>query len=275
MARRLRPRPTWLVLPLVAVLLGCGGISLVDVGDGRQLYVNCEGQGIPTVVMEAGGAGHSGSWDSVQPAVAEFTRVCVYDRSGTGDSSATPKLDTIQAIAEELHTLLSAADVDPPYVLVGHSLGGMIVLQFATVYLEETVGMVLVDTSAVDPRDRLQAELTPEEWRQYGAQGHDGDFALPEGGHLLETGVVDLADIPLVVLTAGIVGTDVPADVAARVQEIRLEMHRELLELSIDSTHMIAEESDHAIPTKQPEIVVDAVSLVVVAIRDQPPAPSA
>jgi pimeloyl-ACP methyl ester carboxylesterase len=262
------------VLLWTLALLGCSGTPLVDVGDGRQLYINCEGQGSPTVVMEAGGAGHSGSWDSVQPEVAEFTRVCVYDRSGTGNSSATPKLGTIQAIAEELHTLLPSAGVDPPYVLVGHSLGGMIVLQFATVYPGETIGMVMVDTSAVDPRDRLQAELTPEEWRQYGAQGHEGDFSLPEGSDLLGAGAVNLADIPLVVLTAGIVGTDLPPDVAARVQEVRLEMHRELLDLSTDSTHLIAENSDHAIPTKQPEIVVDAISQVVVAIRDQPPAPS-
>ena len=260
-------RPWWLVLLWPLVLLGCSGTPLVDVGDGRQLSINCEGQGSPTVVMEAGGAGHSGSWDLVQPGVAKFTRVCVYDRSGTGNSSATPKLGTIQAIAEDLHTLLPTAGVDPPYVLVGHSLGGIIVLQFATLYRDEVVGMVMVDTSGVDPRARLQAELTPEEWLQYGAQGHDGDFAIPEGRDLLESGVVDLADIPLVVLSAGILGTDVPPDLAKKVRDVRLQMHLELMDLSTDSIHMIAEESDHAIPTKQPEMLVDAISLVVEAIR--------
>jgi len=168
--------------------------------------------------MEAGGAGHSGSWDLVQLEVAEFSRVCVYDRSGTGDSRATSKLGTIQAIAEELHTLLPTAGIDPPYVLVGHSLGGIIALQFVVLYQEEVVGMVMVDTSGVDPRDRLMAELTADEWRQYGAQGHSGEFALPTGGDILETGLVDLEDIPLVVVSAGIVGNDVPSDVAARVQ---------------------------------------------------------
>jgi pimeloyl-ACP methyl ester carboxylesterase len=209
----------------------------------------------------------------VQPEVAEFARVCVYDRSGPGDSRATPKLGTIQAIAEELHTLLPTAGIDPPYVLVGHSLGGVIGLQFAVLYQDEVVGMVMVDTSGVDPRDRLQAELTEDEWRQYGAQGHSGDFALPTGADLQEIGLVDLADVPLVVVSAGIVGDDLPPDAAARIQEVRLEMHRELLDLSTDSTHIIAEESDHAIPTKQPGIVVDAISKVVEAIRV--PGPSA
>ena len=72
----------WLAVLLVAVLTACtGDQGLIDVGDGRQLYLACEGQGGPTVVLEAGGAGHSGSWRFVQPEVAKFTRVCVYDRA--------------------------------------------------------------------------------------------------------------------------------------------------------------------------------------------------
>ena len=80
----------------------------------------------------------------------------------------------------------------------------------------------------------------------------------------------DLADIPLVVLTAGIVvRSDVPPDVAERLDNVRLEMHREMLNLSSNITHLIAEESDHAIPSNQPELVVDAISQVAEAIRNQ------
>ena len=192
---------------------------------------------------------------------------CTYDRSGTGRSSSVPKHDTIQAIAEELRSLLSVADFDPPYVLVGHSLGGIIVRQFATQYTEETVGMVLVDSSQGDLIVRFQAVLTPEEWQRYGSPGHEGDFVLPEGADLLGP---DLGDIPLVVLTAGIVmrRDDVPPDVAERLDNVRLGMHREMLTLSTNSTHMIAEESDHAIPSNQPELVVEAISQVVEAIRN-------
>lgn len=252
----------------IAVDLGCvdeesAAPGLVEV-EGRQLFMSCLGKGGPTVVMESGGAGHSATWQFVQPEVAEFTRVCVYDRAGTGLSSLVPPHGTIQAIAEDLHSLLAAAGVQPPYVLVGHSLGGIIVRQFASQYLDEIVGMVMVDTSGVDPRDRIQAALTPEEWQRYGAASHAADFLFPEGADLLGP---DLGDIPLVVLSAGIVGSDVPPDLAEKVQNVRLEMHRELLGLSTNSIHVIAEDSDHAIPSNQPDLITDAIRQVVEAVR--------
>ena len=79
----------------------------------------------------------------------------------------------------------------------------------------------------------------------------------------------DLADIPLVVLSAGIVGRDAPPDVAERINNVRLEMHQELLDLSSNSTHVIAEESDHGIPRNQPELVVDAIQWVVEEARSR------
>jgi pimeloyl-ACP methyl ester carboxylesterase len=253
---------------LVALLAACGGedgavASLFDVGDGRQLYLACEGQGSPTVVMEAGGAGHSGSWRFVQPEVADFTHVCVYDRAGTGRSSSVPPHPTIQAIAKDLRTLLAAARIDPPYVLVGHSLGGIIARQFATRYPAEVVGMVLVDTSQGGPRARFQAALTPEEWQRYPSPSHDGEFVVPEGVDLLGP---DLVDIPLVVLSAGIWESHVPPDLAEKLDIVRLELQRELLDLSSNSTHVIAD-SDHAIPTNQPELVAGVISQVVEDVR--------
>lgn len=258
----------WLVILLGVMLAACssGDQAMVDVGDGRQLYIACEGQGSPPVVMEAGGAGNSESWRFVQPDVANFTRVCTYDRAGAGRSSKISRHGTTQAIAEDLHALLAAARVHPPYVLVGHSFGGIIVRQFAIEYLDEIVGMVMVDSSGSDPRDRIQAALTPEEWRRYGSVGHDGDIVFPETAVLLGP---DLGEVPLVVLSAGIVGSEFPPDLAEKIDNVRLEMHRELLDLSSNSTHMIAEESDDAVPSKQPEMVVDAVRQVVEAIRQQ------
>lgn len=236
--------------------------------EGRLLYLICQGQGGPTVVMEAGGAGNSESWRFVQPGVAKFTRVCAYDRSGTGRSSSVPRHDTIQAIAEEMNALLTAAGIAPPYILVGHSLGGIIVRQFATQYPEEVVGMVLVDSSQGEIRARFQAVLTPEEWQRYGPpDDHGGDFLLPEGADLVGP---YLAAVPLVVLSAGIIGgDDVPQDVAEKMQNVRLEMQLEMLGLSSNSSHIIAEDSDHGIPQNRPDLVVDAVRQVVEVVRAQ------
>ena len=203
----------------------------------------------------------------MQPFVAGFTHVCAYDRAGTGHSESVPAHDTAQAIADDLHTLLGNAGIDGPYILVGHSLGGIIVRVFASRYLNELAGMVLVDTSHGDPAVRFQTVLTPEEWQHVQAVRDEKDFGLPEGVDMLGP---DLGDIPLVVLSAGkatAVSTDLPPDVADRLFQIHQEMQQELVSLSSNSTHIIAEDSGHAIQNDQPEAVVDAIQQVVEAAR--------
>jgi len=134
--------------------------QLVDVG-GYRLHINCQGganENTPTVVMEA--AEFSLSWDSVQPEVAKFTRVCTYDRAGLGWSEASPYPRTAANIVEELHTLLEQAGEKPPYVLVGHSKGGMYVRLFAHTYPNEVTGMVLVDSSHEEQELRFPETIT-------------------------------------------------------------------------------------------------------------------
>src|SRR5690242_14406475 len=98
--------------------------KLVDVG-GYKLHINCTGTGSPTVILDAGLGGTSLDWSKVQPAVTRFTRVCSYDRAGYGWSESGRGLRTSQQIVTELHLLLSRAKIEGPYVLVGHSAGGM------------------------------------------------------------------------------------------------------------------------------------------------------
>ena len=239
-----------------------GSPGLVDVG-GRELYLTCQGEGSPTVVMESGGRGHSGGWNLVQPSVASFTRVCAYDRAGTGRSESVPPNDTAQAIADDLHSLLANAGIDGPYVMVGHSLGGILVRVFANRYLNEVAGMVLVDTGHGDPVARFQEVLTPEEWQLVrDVILHDDDgFTLPGGLDLLGP---DLGDIPLVVLTAGRRGASpLPPDIAERLEQVRLETQEELISLSTNSAHIIAEESGHSIQKDQPDLVIKAIRQVV------------
>ena len=125
--------------------------------------------------------------------------------------------------------------------------------------------MVLVDTGHGDPRRRFQEVLTPEEWQRLRGDRGDEDFTLPEGLDLLGP---DLGDTPLVVLSAG-AREAVPVDIAERHNQVLLDMIGELMGLSTNSTHIIAEESGHAIQRDQPDLVIDAIRQVVEAVRNQ------
>jgi pimeloyl-ACP methyl ester carboxylesterase len=161
--RQLRSRSRrWLLYPVIAVLalasIGGGYETvreaadakaypmpgqLIDVG-GHRLHLYCTGSGAPTVVLEPGGGEMSSNLGWITPAVARDTRVCVYDRAGRGWSEPA---DTPQ-VATDLHTLLLRGHVPGPYVLAGHSFGGLYVLSFAARYPDQVAGMVLVDSTA-------------------------------------------------------------------------------------------------------------------------------
>lgn len=134
---------------------------LIDVG-GWRLHLNCTGTaqpGRPTVILEAGIGDFSVEWSLVQPRVAEFARVCSYDRAGSGWSDMGPLPRTMKQIVFELHTLLARADVRPPYLLVGQSYGGVLVRLYATTYPDEVSGMVLVDGGRIDPMRFVDGKL--------------------------------------------------------------------------------------------------------------------
>ena len=132
--------------------------QLVDVG-GYQLHINCIGEGSPTVVLAAGLGDFSVTWGAVQPQIAKTTRVCAYDRAGYGWSEPSPSDLTINGMAEELHTLLVNANVPGPYVMVGHSLSGLMVRVFTHNYPEDVAGMVLVDSTHEEQYVRLTAAV--------------------------------------------------------------------------------------------------------------------
>jgi pimeloyl-ACP methyl ester carboxylesterase len=124
--------------------------QLFDVG-GHKLYVSCTGSGTPTVILEAGlgqPAAMMSGW--IQPGVATVTRVCIYDRAGQGWSEQADTPQDGLAIAADLHTLLNRAEIDGPYVLAGHSSGGVYVQVFAAQYPDEVAGLVLLDSQPPD-----------------------------------------------------------------------------------------------------------------------------
>lgn len=162
-----RPRRAWKIVrrialvgaSLIALCLLAGTVArlnlrrqhpapgvLVDLG-GYHLHIHCTGSGAPTVVLESGQGELGLTWANVQPVVAKSSRVCSYDRAGYGWSERSPQPRTASASVDELRALLQKAGVAPPYLLVGHSIGGLYVKLYAHRYPGEVAGMVLVDSS--------------------------------------------------------------------------------------------------------------------------------
>jgi pimeloyl-ACP methyl ester carboxylesterase len=120
--------------------------NLIDV-DGFKMHIHCEGEGSPTVILDALSGGFSSYWVWIQPEVAKQVRVCAYDRAGYGWSEADAQPESPERSARNLHVLLMNAGIDGPYVLVGHSKGGLYVREYAALYPKEVVGLVLLDSS--------------------------------------------------------------------------------------------------------------------------------
>jgi pimeloyl-ACP methyl ester carboxylesterase len=126
--------------------------TLVDIGEGRSLYLSQMGSGGPTVVFESGIAATSQNWMLLQQAVSTFTHTVSYDRAGLGWSSKSTSARTPSNVVQELRLMLQRANMAPPYVLVGHSFGGLVVRRFAAEHPDEVVGVVLLDP------------MRPEDW---------------------------------------------------------------------------------------------------------------
>lgn len=134
--------------------------QFVSVGD-HSLHIYCVGQGSPTVVFDAGLGDSVVSWDMVQPEIAKFTRTCAYDRAGLGWSGLAKGPRNSETIIAELQVLLTHAGVPPPYVLVGHSFGGMNVRLYAFRHPDQVVGVVFVDSSHPDQFNRFPQSVSP------------------------------------------------------------------------------------------------------------------
>lgn len=126
--------------------------KLIDVGGGRRMHLVCEGSGTPTVVFESGSGEGWYSWTLVQPEIARTMRACSYDRAGVGFSDPRTGERTVSVLNADLHELLKRSGEKGPYVLVGHSIGGILVRRYAARYPEDVAGVVLVD-SAVENFD--------------------------------------------------------------------------------------------------------------------------
>jgi pimeloyl-ACP methyl ester carboxylesterase len=135
--------------------------------DGHQMHLNCTGAGGSTVVMDAGLGGWSLDWSMIQPEIAQFTRVCSYDRAGLGWSEAGAGAGDAQHAVADLHSLLAISGEQGPFVLVGHSNGGLRAALYAHAYPQEVAGIVLVDpTPRASDAERV-AFLSATEQAEY------------------------------------------------------------------------------------------------------------
>lgn len=275
--------------------------GLVDLGDGRRIYLKCSGRGSPTVVLVGGLRASADDWSisnkstpAVFPEVAKFTRVCACDRPGAPVGEKPSRSDpvsqptTAKDAVADLHALLSAAGEAGPYVLVGHSYGGLIVRLYASTYPKEVSGLVLIDALS----EGLQDAETPEQWAIQRKLVQNDD---PENLTLypaLERIDVDrsfnqiraappLRAIPLVVLSAdrpwgpqvpsmiaaGKLPADIPPDFGYVTDAAQKKAQERLAKLVPNEKHVTNTNSGHEIHKEQPQLVIDAIREVVEAVR--------
>jgi pimeloyl-ACP methyl ester carboxylesterase len=231
----------------------------VDVG-GYELAYECRGEASPTIVTEAGydSAGTT-TWSGLLDDFAAISRVCAYDRAGTGTSDPRPDADGLTSAdqASELHALLETASVEPPYVLVAHSYGGFIARLFADAHPEEAAGLVLIESSHEDEIDA---------YRRFYGDDPDGDWV--DGGDLLDMSLTedalrnarDYGDVPLVVIRA-----ERYEDVLD--EALWRDTQGDLATMSTNAIYVEALGSGHFVMEDDPDVVVAAVAAVVEAAR--------
>jgi pimeloyl-ACP methyl ester carboxylesterase len=239
---------------------------LIDVGDYR-LHVERYGQGTPPIVLEAGLCQRLESWGALPAELAEYSEVIAYDRSRLGFSGTGPPPRSSSRSVEDLRALLTNAGIEGPYILVGHSFGGLNVRLFASRYPDAVAGIVLIDASHEDQYSRFAALMPPEEREKYlrnegGANCERVDL-IASGKEIATAGA--LPPVPFVVLSAD------PAtskemwtpDRAAT----HMELQRRLAGLIQNGRHIVVEHSDHFIHLDRPDVVTDAIRSVVQAAR--------
>lgn len=262
----------------------------VDVG-GRKLFYKCSGEGSPTVILEAGGDSDSAYWDLVMTYFGGTSRICAYDRANLGSSDSAPRPRSAEDMVHDLRALLMNAQIGGPYILVGHSGGGLLVRLFADQYPAEVAGMVLVDAAHPEMGTRLLVGLPPEsaheteslsayrQWFTWMSGLNESTFHDLEGWDMLAVnGQVKaakaLGDLPLVVISrnpenALLVDSmpTLPAETTAKLSQIWQDLQSELVGLSCNSAQVFAQ-GGHNIPGDEPKLIVEVLRKQVNEVRN-------
>jgi pimeloyl-ACP methyl ester carboxylesterase len=232
------------------------------------------GSGAPTVLLEAGFGNSSQDWLPVLPALGGISRTCAYDRAGLGESDTMPGVHDAGDEIKDLERLLDRGRIEPPYVLVGHSYGGLLARLFARAHPDQTSGVVLVDAIGRDDWRRGFAawpkSLAPKLRREWAQPITDGVGRRASAA--LASDIRTLGDKPLVIVTAARARElypEFPPSLYRRATRFWRRLQTELATLSPDHAHVVALRSDHVVQAHQPDVVIQAIRAVVRAVRDR------
>jgi pimeloyl-ACP methyl ester carboxylesterase len=276
----------------------------IAIRGGRKLYLECRGRGSPTVMLEAGTGNNARVWHAhepgrpaILPAVAQFTRVCAYDRPGTvwpggegqpksisrSDPAAMPR--TVRDLVRDLHALLRRADTLPgahlhgPYVLAGHSFGGMVMRLYATTYPRSVAGLVSIDAQSEWFADAFKRLLTPRQYMDtivfqppppgFESYSDHEQLALDASGAEMRQAQADtpLRRMPMVVLSHSLTDPNpfgFPPEFPVKALNRAFNASQDkIAKLVRGARHVIAARSGHYIQLDQPRLVIDAIRSVV------------
>lgn len=259
-----------------------GGVDhRVDVG-GHHLRARMWGEGRPAVVLDAGMGESLETWKDLPGRVAEVTQVVAYDRAGLGESDLGPEPRDAMAVARDLRALLRGLEVPPPYLLVGHSLGGLHIRAFGELYPEEVAAFVFIDATT----EGMHESLKTEEGRAHVMRQLEGDTegvkAEARGTPASLEQIAEMGpppDVPAVILT-GMAPVSIPEEYrqeaeAAGMTEQRLkalqqrkfQLHTHLAAQLPQAEHLVAEQSHHYVHRDEPELVVGELERLVDLVR--------
>jgi len=229
----------------------------------------------PVVVLEPGMLAESSEWQSVCKQTSAFASVIRYDRAGRGQSDPAPKPRTMQDLVNDLYLLLKAIPIQPPWLLVGQSIGGWIVRCLASAHPQDVAGLVLVDPTHECQFTKMSALLPPEaenespslqRFRSFWSEGYKHPEQNHEGINF-PSSIAAMSDyslplnLPVTVLTSGtnLNEMDAPLELRKSLHKTWLDLHNSLLPLAPLGKHIILPDSGHFIQRDDPSAIVSAI----------------
>jgi alpha/beta hydrolase fold len=234
-------------------------VGMFDVGNGRQLYLRCEGTGAPTILLEAGDEDGASTWNKVVPQLSANSRTCAYDRPGNGRSAQVEGCRQLSDFLGDLDALLQSASVDGPYVLVGHSGGGYLMAGFAAQHPDSVAGLVLVETPKAVVIENLPPGIAAEIKCDSARNEEHRDYAAIE--HAVWDVRKEIGTFPMTIIS-----NDWGQSAETIDDETNVQDQRGWLVLSPNSKQVVVT-SGHEVQDDDPALVIREILAVLEAAR--------